>query len=100
MRKSAARYSTLNRKLGLEPMAVLRIGQTPQQSIEDLGWLLMREVYEVRIIRPSCSKWVELLLYSLLMGRQFLKLTLQFKESQTHGLEGDVTLSVYESFGD
>jgi len=30
MRKSAARYSSLIRKLGLEPVAVLRMGQTPK----------------------------------------------------------------------
>ena len=37
MRKNTAKYSTFNRKLGLEPMAVLRIGQTPQRFFEDLG---------------------------------------------------------------
>ena len=54
IRKSTARYSILNRKFGLEPMAVLRIGQTPKlllglicESVENFSGQIWRtEVLE------------------------------------------------------
>jgi hypothetical protein len=43
-------------------MAVLRIGQTPQQFFEGLGKFPMSEVYKVRVNSPACRNWLELLL--------------------------------------